>query len=91
MRCVTRPEAGFAGREVDRRFRHDVTLKEGRQLVLVVRETPYNTIHIENMLRLAHAGGASKTEADEVLALCRRHFDCLLTQLQAQQAAEQRG
>ena len=34
----------------------DVTLKEGRRLVLVVRETPYNTIHLENMVRLAHAG-----------------------------------
>src|SRR5216110_4129802 len=34
----------------------DVTLKEGRRLVLVVRETPYNAVHLENMLRLAHAG-----------------------------------
>ncbi|MET0650245.1 MAG: flavin prenyltransferase UbiX [Pyrinomonadaceae bacterium] len=34
----------------------DVTLKEGRRLVLVVRETPYNSIHLENMVRLAHAG-----------------------------------
>ena len=34
----------------------DVTLKEGRRLVLVVRESPYNSIHLENMLRLSHAG-----------------------------------
>lgn len=34
----------------------DVTLKEGRRLVVVPRETPYNAIHLENMLRLSHAG-----------------------------------
>ena len=28
----------------------------GGELVGVARETPYNAIHIENMLRLAHAG-----------------------------------
>jgi 4-hydroxy-3-polyprenylbenzoate decarboxylase len=34
----------------------DVTLKEGRKLIIVPRETPYNAIHLENMLRLSRAG-----------------------------------
>ncbi|AXS78630.1 flavin prenyltransferase UbiX [Dechloromonas sp. HYN0024] len=34
----------------------DVVIKEGRKLVLVPRETPFSTIHLENMLRLSRAG-----------------------------------
>jgi 4-hydroxy-3-polyprenylbenzoate decarboxylase len=34
----------------------DVCLKEQRRLILVVRETPFSVIHLENMLRLAQAG-----------------------------------
>ena len=34
----------------------DVALKEKKQVILVVRETPFSEIHLENMLKLARMG-----------------------------------
>lgn len=64
----------------------DVCLKEGRKLVLVPRETPYNAIHLENMLRLSRAGARilpaspgfyhrPKTIDEVVEHLCNRILD----------------
>jgi len=34
----------------------DVAIKEAKSLILVVRETPFSTIHLENMLKLSQMG-----------------------------------
>lgn len=64
----------------------DVCLKESRKLVLVPRETPFNAIHLENMLKLARIGATvlpaspsfyhkPKTIDDLVNHLCFRILD----------------
>ena len=64
----------------------DVTLKEGRKLVIVPRETPLSSIHLENLLKLSNAGARiipaapgfyhrPKTIDDLILHFCYRILD----------------
>ncbi len=54
MGTAGRIAAGLSSNLLERAA--DVMLKERRPLILVPRETPFNTIHLENLLRLAQAG-----------------------------------
>src|SRR5690606_22273042 len=56
--CSVRSLAGIANGIADNLLLRaaDVSLKERKPLVLLVRETPLNAVHLENMLRLVRLG-----------------------------------
>jgi flavin prenyltransferase len=52
--CLAQIAAGISDTLIERAA--DVCLKEGRKLILSVRDAPFNRIHLENMLRAQAAG-----------------------------------
>ena len=54
MGTVARIAAGISGNLIERAA--DVMLKEHRPLLLLPRETPFSSIHLENLLKLSQCG-----------------------------------
>jgi flavin prenyltransferase len=79
--CLAQIACGISDALIERAA--DVCLKQGRKLILAVRDAPFNRIHLENMLRAQSAGAVifpiiptfydrPKTLDDMVSQFCRR-------------------
>ena len=86
MGTLSRVSHGFSTTLLERVC--DVVLKQKKQLIMVPRETPLNTLHLNNMLRLAEAGAwlvpatpafyhKPQTMADLIDFVVSRVLDCL--------------
>ncbi|MBC8413654.1 MAG: UbiX family flavin prenyltransferase [Nitrospira sp.] len=54
MKTLSGIAHGYASNLIERAA--DVTIKEGRKLIIAPREMPFSAIHLENMLKLARIG-----------------------------------
>ena len=54
MKTLGSVACGYADNLISRAA--DISIKEGRKLIIVPRETPLNAIHLENMLKLSRLG-----------------------------------
>ena len=74
MKTLSGVACGAASNLVERAA--DVTLKEGRRLVLVPRETPLNLIQLENLTRVARAGATVVPASGPSLRCMMRSSTC---------------